>query len=82
MLQALIRHYAPPVIASVLAPLSVSKADAVAYVYNMEVEWYGDCPRIVTVKPASDGSDAWAVETARNYWSVWRDPNGKIYGEC
>jgi len=63
-----------------MQPLTVSQA--IAYVQALEAEW--NCPiiRVVTVTQNGDDETALDITTVFGDWVVWREPSGRIYGEC
>jgi hypothetical protein len=66
----------------------ITEAAAIEYVKQLELEWYGSHsvkPYIVASYPDRESTaefPAYTVRTGENYWTVWMEPDGHVYGEC
>ena len=61
-------------------PLTVS--EAIAYVQALEAKWNGKASRVISTRQNAAVTAAWDINTVFGAWVVWRDLNGRIYGEC
>lgn len=61
----------------------ISREQAESYVREIEMKWGQEA---TVIRPSwlffDHGLQVWRVETPSNKWDVWREPSGRIYGEC
>lgn len=63
---------------------SITDEQAVAYVQSIEAKWECYTETVVRVVARVTDWQGRFVEVVTNNatWSVWREPTGRIYGEC
>ena len=62
---------------------AITRGEALSYVKMMESKWRlrSSAMLVRRAELARDGK-MYDVYTSENHWTVWREPNGTIYGEC
>lgn len=60
----------------------LTEATAATYVRNVEATWGLAPTMVVTTSYDLDGLPVVDVQTCENYWTVWQQPDGTLYGEC
>ena len=56
---------------------------AIEYVNKVETRWYGAPYRVLSVTNSREVlGAALDIQTEENFWTVWVQENGELYGEC